>query len=70
MSNYLVCLFLFIGMDLQAKCNGILKRRRNSAFWDFVACVLGYICLYYVKYIYKEPCMTSFKPEKNGCMNC
>ena len=29
-----------------------------------MACVLGYICLYYVKYIHKEPCLTSFQTRE------
>ena len=48
-------------MDLQAKRNGIRKKRRNSAFWDLVACALGHICLSNIKYIHKELCMTSFQ---------
>ena len=48
-------------MDLQAKRNGTRKKSINNAFWDLVACALGYICLYYVKYIHKEPCMTLFQ---------
>uniref|UniRef100_A0A803LBP0 DDE Tnp4 domain-containing protein n=1 Tax=Chenopodium quinoa TaxID=63459 RepID=A0A803LBP0_CHEQI len=49
------------GMDLHVKRNAIRKRRRNNLFWDSVACALGYISLYYVKYIHKEPCFTSYR---------
>lgn len=34
--------------------------KNEVEFWDLVACAIGYIRLYVLKHIYKEPCMTSF----------
>ncbi|XP_065864617.1 protein ALP1-like [Euphorbia lathyris] len=48
-------------MDLHVLRNRIRKRRRDSAFWDSMASLLGYVSLYYVTYLHKEPCMTSFQ---------
>ncbi|CAO2838181.1 unnamed protein product [Amaranthus hypochondriacus] len=48
-------------MDLHIIRNRIRKRRKNNEFWDSIACVIGYMSIYYVKYIHKEPCMTSFQ---------
>ncbi|XP_057517866.1 uncharacterized protein LOC130798787 [Amaranthus tricolor] len=48
-------------MDLHVVRNRTRKRRKNNEFWDSIACVIGYMSIYYVKYIHKEPCMTSFQ---------
>ena len=50
----------FVTMDLHAIPKRIQKRRRNNDFWDLVTSALFYASLYYIKYIHKEPCMTSF----------
>lgn len=48
-------------MDLQVnKRNALSKRCRNNLLWDSVACAIAQISLYYVKYIHKEPCYTSY----------
>lgn len=48
-------------MNLHVIRNRICKRHKKNEFWDLVACAIGYMSIYYVKYIHNEPCMTSFQ---------
>ena len=32
----------------------------DNEFWDLIVCATGYVCLYYLDHIYKEPCYTSY----------
>ncbi|XP_074271774.1 uncharacterized protein LOC141595707 [Silene latifolia] len=46
-------------MNNQTRQNVIVDDEGDD-FWDLVACATAYIAIYYVMYIHKEPCMTSF----------